>query len=343
VDLLPTRIETVDPITDPRWRRFVERHPAATIFHHPSWMRLLQQQYRYTFTAPCVVGPEGAVLAGLPIARIASRLTGTRLVSLPFSDACAVLDGGAAALRAKLLEAITATVETAQLGLEIREAVPDLRSGRPVRRFWAHHVMLPADGRCFRPAVRRGIAKARRAGLVTEWRTDEAALSSFYELHLQTRRRHGTPTQSKRFIMRFTDLFRDGLGAVVLVRRDSDTLAAAVFLWSSAAMTYKYGASDARHLDVRPNNLLFMDAIRRGSEQGLRVLDLGRTDMGNEGLRSFKRGWGAQEADLFYTYLGATPPADGARRAEHALATVIRHGPPVLGRIIGTALYRHMG
>ncbi len=347
MDPIPTRIETLDPITDPRWRRFVERHPAATIFHHPSWMRLLREQYRYTFTAPCVIATDGRVLAGLPIARIASRLTGTRLVSLPFSDVCGVLDGDGAALRTEILGAITATVESTHLGLEIRDSVPDVRLGRTVRRFWTHRLALSSDpeaaGQGFRPAVRRGITKARRAGLVAEWRTDDAALSTFYDLHLQTRRRHGTPTQPKRFILRFTDIFREGLGAVVLVRRDADVLAAAVFLWCSHTMTYKYGASDMRHLDVRPNNLLFMDAIRRGSEQGLRVLDLGRTDIGNEGLRCFKRGWGAEEADLSYTYLATAPPSDERGRAEHALAVAIRHGPPALGRVIGTALYRHVG
>ena len=81
-------------------------------------------------------------------------------------------------------------------------------------------------------------------------------------------------------------------------------IAAAVFLVFNGVLTYKYGASDARFLDRRPNNLLFMDAIRWGCEQGLHTFDLGRTDLGHESLRAFKLMWGAEERLLQYTELG---------------------------------------
>ena len=73
-----------------------------------------------------------------------------------------------------------------------------------------------------------------------------------------------------------------------------------------------------RSLAARPNNLLFMEAIRWGCEHGFRSLDFGRTHWGQEGLRSFKLSWGAEERELRYRHLGparAQRPRRPGRRA----------------------------
>ena len=108
-------------------------------------------------------------------------------------------------------------------------------------------------------------------------------------------------------------------------------------------MTYKYGASDRRHLGVRPNNLLFMEAIDWGCANGARVLDFGRTTHDNEGLRAFKRAWGAEETTLRHTYFADRAPATTDGRALRMLGHVIRRAPAPVGRVVGEALYRHIG
>ena len=55
--------------------------------------------------------------------------------------------------------------------------------------------------------------------------------------------------------------------------------------------------------------------IRWACEAGFHTLDFGRTDVDNEGLRSFKRSWGASEVELAYTYL-----ADRTARAARGRA-----------------------
>lgn len=120
-------------------------------------------------------------------------------------------------------------------------------------------------------------------------------------------------------------------------------MAAAVFLAFGDTLLYKYGASDARWLQMRPNNLLFMEAIRWGCEHGMRTLDLGRTHWGQESLRAFKLGWGAQERELRYRYVGGGAPVARGARGQRMLAAVIRRTPPLAGRVIGEVLYRHAG
>ncbi len=84
----------IDPISDGEWLAFVGNSPSAEIFHHPLWLDLLRSQYGYEIQACCIGNGDG-IEAGIPIARIDSRLTGSRLVSVPFSDVCSpVLDRG---------------------------------------------------------------------------------------------------------------------------------------------------------------------------------------------------------------------------------------------------------
>ncbi len=264
---------------------------------------------------------------------------------MPFSDRCAPLGEGAA-LRRLAGELVAERARTG-LPIELRAPLHGLAGAFVVPRFLQHRLALAGGPdailRDARSQVRRGVAKARRAGLVVERDTGRAGLEAFYGLHLRTRRRQGVPTQPKRFIAGFERLFAQGLGFVLLVRHAGRAVAAALFLRCGGTLTYKYGASDERFLALRPNNLLFAEAIRLGCDDGLDTLDFGRTDLDNPGLAAFKRSWGAVEEPLAYTYLAARPPRSGTGAASRLLAAAIRRGPPVMGRAIGTALYRHVG
>lgn len=211
-----------------------------------------------------------------------------------------------------------------------------------------HLVRLERDvelvqARFTRRQALQGVRRALREGVVVEHRTDAEALATFYRLHLATRRRQGIPTQPRRFILGLEGLFEHGLGFVSLARVDDRPIAAAVFLLFNGVLTYKYGASDSRFLDRRPNNLLFMDAIRWGCEQGLHSFDMGRTELGHDSLRAFKLMWGPEERLLQYTDVGETATAIRSSEPPRAMRALIQRMPPVFGRGLGELFYRHVG
>ncbi len=340
-------IEHIDPLDDPRWPDLLERG-SGSVFAHPAWLRLLQTQYGYPVTA-LAVSRDGELVAGVPLARVESRLTGRRLVSVPFSDSCppVVCARAGDSAVADLCVALEAERLATRLSVEVRWPLTVHDGAEVLPRFLHHRLALHDDAEAFerglRSQVRRNIKKARRCGVAVASATDRAALEIFYGLHLRTRRRQGVPTQPKSFILGLASLLEQGLGFVMTARHDGRAVAAAVFLASGDTVVYKYGASDERFLDLRPNNLLFLEAITRSAEDGRRWLDFGRTDFGHDGLRSFKLGWGAEERPLAYTYFGEDGRADPPGRATKLLATAIRRGPPWVGRGVGAALYRHIG
>jgi CelD/BcsL family acetyltransferase involved in cellulose biosynthesis len=337
---------TIEPHEDPRWQRFVDRSPNGSVFHHVEWLRLLRAQYRYPLIAHCVTGKGGEILAGLPFACVRSRLTGTRLVAVPFSDTCA--PALAPAANNHVLDALFHSIQTAHtaqdMTVEIRAPIGGVRSSA---RFYQHELALSSDfdaiHASFSKNVKRGIARASRDGIEVRRGVDAAALDAFYRLHVHTRRRQGMPTQPKRFIDRFAGLFERGLGFVLLAYSDGRPVAAAVFLSFNGVVTYKYGASDPSDLDKRPNHAIFNDAIRRACGHDQQMLDFGRTDLGHDGLRAFKRSWGAHEHELLYTRLPVEDGGGSRGGVPRLVKSAIRRTPPITGRLVGAALYRHFG
>jgi CelD/BcsL family acetyltransferase involved in cellulose biosynthesis len=344
------RVQLFDPLTDSRWQAFLDRARDASVFHHPEWLGLVGRRYRYEMSALCVTDGD-EILAGIPLARVSSRLTGRRLVAVPFSDVCPVAraphagDDASTALARALADERTRT----GLDIEVRARLDGIAGAHVVARYLTHRLALEADSdavlaRASKSQVRRALSTAGREGVVVEAARDRSALRTFYDLHELTRRRQCVPIQPRRFILDFERLFARGLGYVMISRHEDRAIAAAVFLTYGGVLTYKYGASDDEFLELRPNHALFAEAIRRGCDAGLRELDFGRTDPENEGLARFKRSWGAEERGLAYTYLADEAPGrNGAGLPERVIAAAIRRGPARTGRVIGTMLYRHVG
>jgi CelD/BcsL family acetyltransferase involved in cellulose biosynthesis len=333
----------LDPLADPRWPVLISSSREAMIFHHPAWLRLLCEQYGYEMIACAIADSDGVLLEALPLALVASRLTGRRLVALPFSDICqpVSIDGADHGLT----DALARLHSEAGLTLRVHAPLPAL--GEEASSYRHHTVRLEPDldavqKRFTRSSALRGARRAQRDGVTVENRTDADALAEFYRLHVRSRRRQGVPTQPRRFIMGFAELFGRGLGFVSLARAEGRVIAAAVMLNYNGTLVYKYGASDPGALSLRPNNLIFSEAIAWGCSEGLHSLDLGRTDLHHDSLSEFKRMWGADERILAYTE-APTPKRQGTDRAGRALGALIRHAPPAFGQGLGQVLYRHVG
>jgi len=339
---------TILDLMDPRWGDFVARHPGATPFHHPDWARLVAKCYGFRAFALATHGQTGAVQAGLPLVEVRHLHGRPKWVSLPFTDYCPPLVSTrqdeahvASALR-------RAGGDAGVRRIEIRGPLAGVSgTGRAALR---HILALDRDpARVYagfhRSQVQRNIRRAEREGLtVRAAARPQDLVDTFYRLHLRTRRRQGVPVQPRRFFsLIWEGAIETGLGSVLIVEASARPVAAAVFLAWNETVIYKFGASDASAWSLRPNHLLFWHAIRTACEQGYQWFDFGRTDVGQEGLRSFKRSWGAVEEPLVYGALSGRPERAHTTEgmAARMLVPFIRHGPPLLCRAVGEMLYRH--
>jgi CelD/BcsL family acetyltransferase involved in cellulose biosynthesis len=327
---------------DAHWREFVLSHAAAWPYHHPAWLESLADAYGYEPRAAVVRSSEGVVLGGIPVVELGGGLRSRRWVSLPFTDSCAPLVDPAFSERELAAALDKLRVDHGIGSFEIRAPVQGAE-GHLVPRGVHHRMALEEPEKMlasFKPQVRRNIRKAEAVGLeVRAGERREDLVETYFALHAETRRRLGVPPQPRRF---FDSLWRHvldrGLGFLLLAVHEGVPVGGAVFLEWNERVVYKYGASDHRHWALRPNNLLLWNSMRRGYLSGARLYGFGRTDLEDEGLRSFKRSWGASEEPLEYTSLGKVRHASG--RAARLMRPLFRASPLWLNRAAGRCLYR---
>jgi CelD/BcsL family acetyltransferase involved in cellulose biosynthesis len=335
-------------IDDPRWAALVAASPGALPYHHPAWAGLLAESYGYEPFVMALEDAGGGIEAGLPVLRVKLPLRGAKWTSLPFTDVCPPVAVSVDA-RDRFAAALDEAREAGGASRwEVRAELDLAGANASEEGTWHALALEPGADAVFRTfkktQVQQRIRKAERHGLAVRVAdTSDDLTRVFYGLHLATRSRLGTPIQPKRFFRRFWErIVQPGLGSCSIVLADGKPIASAVFLTANGKTTYKYSASDEEHLHLRPNNLLLWDAIKRACEQGQRSFDFGKTEPGNEGLRSFKRAWGTVEHDLSYTTLGGQPTSTAP--GEHRTMTaVIRKSPHWVCRAIGETLYKYAG
>jgi len=135
------------------------------------------------------------------------------------------------------------------------------------------------------------------------------------------------------------------MGFVVLASLRGTAIAANVYFTFADKILYKYGASDRSLQHLRASNLVMWEAIRWGRDHGYRTLCLGRTEPGNDGLRHFKMGWGAQERVIrYYRYdLGNNTFTKSPRIVRPSHKRIFGKLPIPILNLLGRILYRHMG
>ena len=270
-----------------------------------------------------------------------------RWVSLPFTDRCPPLATDEV-MTARLVDLADRARQQANVArLEVHADLPGREVHRQPRGV-AHVLSLSPDPeltfqRFSRSQVQRNVRKAERVGLTLRRAAKAEDLTeSFYRLHLRTRRRLGVPVQPRRFFdLMWRRVIAPGWGFVLLAYRGELPIAGAVFLTSGRTVVYKFGASEPSFWPLRPNNLIFWDAIRWSCENGFAAFDFGRSDFDDRGLRNFKSGWGAVEEPLVYATVGGAPPRVGRLMGASVLAPLIRRSPLWLCRAIGEATYRY--
>jgi len=347
-------VQVIDPRSSPAWDEFVSTHPEATVFHTAAWASVLGETYGYRPRYYALTEASGEIAAAAPMMLVSSRLTGRRLVGLPFSDLCPPLalpgsDSGV------LAEALLRDAARERISyVEVRGPSPLPLEERGFKSAsWFSRYLVPLDvplaeleGR-FHPSARRGIRKAEKEGVSVRCSDSADDLRRFYDLHLETRRGHGLMPQPFRFFQRIhAHYLATGDGFLLLAEAGGRLLAGDLLLRHGRTLVYKFNASDERSLERRPNNALMWEAVQLGQRLGCTELDLGRCETDNEGLRRFKALWASNEVALpyyFYPEVKGATAMSQKRLANTLLAAAVRFTPrPLLPRL-GDLTYRHLG
>lgn len=109
-------------------------------------------------------------------------------------------------------------------------------------------------------------------------------------------------------------------------------------------LVYKYGGSDARFHNLGGIQMLLWQAIKEAKEAGGEELDLGRSDLDNQGLIMFKERWSAVISPLttWRAPIGTVSPSFEHIKVRLA-KEVCAYLPDSLLTLAERLLYRHIG
>jgi Acetyltransferase (GNAT) domain len=342
-----TAPQPVNPAGCPGWDDLVAAHRRHSFFHGAAWAATLQGTYGFKPVYFAAAAADGRTSI-LPLMEVDSWLTGRRGIALPYTDECEPLAADAASMR-NLIEAAMA------FGRMRGWKSVEWRGGRELfaeapasLAFYGHKVVLEADeDRMFarlEGPVRRAIRKAEKNGVTVTIAQNLKAMKVFYSLQCKTRRKHGLPPQPFAFFRNICEhIMSKNLGMIAIASSQQRPVAASVYLQMGTRAVYKFGASDESFQQLRGPNLVMWEAIKWLARHGATTLHLGRTSLGNEGLRKFKLGWGAAEEIIEYVEYDLRKHAfvtetDASTGWYNRVFNVLPSG---VSRLAGALLYRH--
>ncbi len=348
------RISVIDPTADSRWGEFVADQKNSTIFHTSAWARVIKETYGYLPRYHVAEDEAGRFIAAIPFYLVESRLTGKRLIGLPFSDYCWPLgdDAEVAALVGSVKKEVAGKAASF---LEIRgwqNGGPAERLNLEARQYFTYYLLemghdIKNLSQRLHNSVRRGIQQAGKRGVTVRLTRCEEDMEHFYRLHLATRKKLGILPQPHAFFKNiFRQMVSQNLGFTVMAECEGKTVAGVVFLTHKDTIYYKFNASDENYLPKRPNHLVTWEAVRYACANNYQYLDFGRCTPEEEGLRTFKQRWGAREINLPYYYYpevkGITAVSENSAR--HRAMRLFSHTmPEFVFKSAGSLLYKHLG
>jgi len=339
------QIKTLTDQSAGLWDDYVNAHPEATFFHLSAWRQVLEQAYGH----PChylYAEADGKIRGVLPLAHLRSRLFANALVSTPFCVYGGVLsDDGEA--RLSLEKAATGLAGELKVDYLEYRYLRQPASDRPAKDLYVTfrrqldpdpEANLKAVPRKQRAMIRKGI----KAGLES---VIDPGVDRFYELYAESVRNLGTPVFPKRYFETLKRIFADACEILVVEHQGVPVAGVMNFYFRDQVLPY-YGGGVAAARNLKANDFMYWEVMRRAVEKGVKLYDFGRSKRGTGSYR-FKTHWGFEPQPLHYQYelieAGELPDVNPLNPKYQLFIKAWRKLPLPVSKIVGPWLARSLG
>jgi CelD/BcsL family acetyltransferase involved in cellulose biosynthesis len=344
----PQQLVAVDPRTDARWQA-LSATGDGSLFISPPWLRSVCDTYGFTPQARVTMDADGQPNGGFAWVPI-SDIRGDRMVSLPFSDRAEPIVPNETAWPVMARDALTSEAPLTIRCLDGTAPTTDTRLVRTAEAAWQGTPLdLPLTQlyESLHPSTRRNIVAAERNGVKVQAFTGLAAVRVFHGLHVSLRKhKYRMLAQPLAFFERIWEEFSaiDGI-VTVLAYYDDEPIAGALYLAWGDTLYYKFSASLAGTLSLRPNEVLLWSALQWAVEHQFRWLDWGLSDLDQPGLIAYKRKWASLErriVTLRSEDRTAAPSGDPGQLLSQVTSLLTDDAvPDEITRRAGALLYRY--
>ena len=328
----------IDVESDRRWDEFVLSNPYTSIYVHSAWVNVVAKSFNYKPLFLAFVDTRTGQLENvMPFLLVESWITGTRLVSLPFTAYCAN-NISSEQISQSISFALQSYPKIKFLEWRVIEDFDYSAESSEKHHDYCTHILdldisLDHLYESFHStSIRQRIKRAKRNDLRFRIAEDEGDLKKFYVLETEVRRKHGIPPHPYRFFANMWKILRPlGYFFLALVEYQDKTVAAATVLRFKDSFYLEYSASDQKFLKLSPNQILIWEVIKIAHRANARYFDFGRSALSNQLLIEFKERWGAKAYQLTYHYF----PKSKRNISKESSATKLFHA---LNRILPKAI-----
>ncbi len=144
--------------------------------------------------------------------------------------------------------------------------------------------------------MRRYVRRNDKAGVTVIGNPDAAQVDAYFRIYEQSF--HDNAWVGEMFPRRFFDTVAYDLGKggeLAVVLHEGRVVGGGVLVFDRYAVHYFQGAIDRSLKDINPHVALYWYALRCAEARGIRHMNLGGINDGNEGLVRFKTSWGGVE------------------------------------------------
>lgn len=288
---------------EPLWDAFVDTRSEASLYHHSSWRKLIQDLFGHETLYLYATNAAGEWVGILPVVRLRSRFFGDYMVSMPYVNYGGAL-GLSAEIETALMQEAGRSGQAAGVShIEFRDLVAragawKLRTDKVVME-----LNLPASQdelwNGFSPKLRAQIRRPQREQTQVVHGGAEL-LPQFYRVFARNMRDLGTPVYGQAFFAAIMATF-PAAAHIVIVRHGQQPVAAALLLGHRDRMEIPWASSLREYNQMGVNMLLYWEALRQAMDGRYKTFDFGRSSI-DSGTYRFKKQWGAQARQLYWHY-----------------------------------------
>ncbi len=338
-------IKNLDHSARPRWDRFVERCPEASFFHKSGWQSVIERAFGHR-THYLYAEQDGTIVGVLPLGHVKSLLFGNALISLPFC-----VYGGIAAESGQARKALDEAA--CELARELKVDYLEMRNrhqqrqDRPAKDLYVTFRKeidpdpaknMQAIPRKQRAMVRKGIS----AGLQS---VIDPCIDRFYHAYATSVRNLGTPVFAKKYFAILKDVFPEECEILSIEHQGRVVSSVLNFYFRDEVLPYYGGGTDEAR-ELKANDFMYWEVMRRAVERGTKLFDYGRSKQGTGSYR-FKTHWGFQPEPLYYEYElingSKLPDINPLNPKYRVLIAAWQKLPVAVSKLIGPWVARNLG
>jgi len=280
------------------WDNFVTASDEASFFHLSAWQQLIPKAFghqpHYYFYEQ-----DGEITGILPLIHIKSLLFGNALISNAFC-----VYGGIVARNEEAFDALKKQAQA--LARELGVDYLEMRNRQQHHPDWPHKELyvtfrktLDADHDKNMAAIPRKQRAMVRAGIKNGLTSViDNSIDRFYQAYSESVRNLGTPVFPKRYFEVLKRIFADDC-EILTVEHEGRLVASVMSFYFKDEVLPYYGGGTELARDLKGNDFMYWEVMRRAVDKGCRIFDYGRSKV-DTGSYRFKKHWGFEPEPLFY-------------------------------------------